>query len=163
MVVFFIPHAFFVFVSLQVRAGSHDNIPMKPVDPSAFSHSKRIDRPDPQTFVKRGEGNGGTMVPRPKPVLTSAEIAQNEIRSKQSKLLTHPAVCRRSNPPNTELRRYVLASLTHFFTYSVTIVIQILRSRRFAYSSGSWRSGQSFGMEGRNPKVGFPPLLANFL
>lgn len=94
-------------ISLIVtRAGSHDNIPMKAVDPAAFSYSKRVDRPDPSTFVKRGEGNGGTMVPKPKPILTSAEVAQNGVKNRESKLFSHPAVCKRPNPPNTELRRF---------------------------------------------------------
>lgn len=48
--------------AIHTRAGSHDNIPSRPVDPSAFSHSKRIDKVDPHKFVRRGEGNGGTMV-----------------------------------------------------------------------------------------------------
>lgn len=46
------------------------------------------------------------MVPKPKPVLTAAEVAQNEIRNRKPKILTHPASCKRSNPPNTELRRF---------------------------------------------------------
>jgi hypothetical protein len=38
--------------------------------------------------------------------LTSAEIAQERVKNKKSKLLTHPAFCARPNPPNTELRRF---------------------------------------------------------
>ncbi len=85
----------------------HDNIPTKEIDSSAFSHSKRLDKADPHSFVRKGDGNGGTMVPKPKPVLTHAEQAQEAIRNKKSKLLTYPAYCKRSNPPNTELRRLV--------------------------------------------------------
>lgn len=62
---------------------------------------------DPHNFVKKGEGNGGTMIPKPKPVLTRAEQAQTKIKNRQPKLLTHPAYCARPNPPNTELRRYL--------------------------------------------------------
>jgi hypothetical protein len=47
-------------------------------------------------------------VPKPKPVLTTAEIAQNRVKNTKPKLLTHPAFCPRPNPPNTELRRYCL-------------------------------------------------------
>lgn len=39
-------------------------------------------------------------------MLTAAEIAQDRVKNKQSKLLTHPAFCARPNPPNTELRRF---------------------------------------------------------
>lgn len=46
------------------------------------------------------------MIPKPAPVLTSAEIAQSRVRDRKPKLLTHPAFCSRPNPPNTELRRF---------------------------------------------------------
>jgi hypothetical protein len=45
------------------------------------------------------------MVPKPKPVLSTAEQAQERIRNKQSKDMTYPAYCKRPNPANTELRR----------------------------------------------------------
>ena len=45
-------------------------------------------------------------VPKPKPVYTAAEMAQQKLQQKQATNLTHPAVCPRSNPPNTELRRF---------------------------------------------------------
>lgn len=91
---------------VKVRPGSHDVIPTRPIDAGAFSHSKSINRPDPLNFTRKGTGNGGTMVPKPAPVLTSAETAQQRVKNKQSKLLTHPAYCKRPNPPNTELRRF---------------------------------------------------------
>ena len=94
------------FCIVQTRAGSHDIIPTRQIDESAFSYSKKNQKPDPSNFTRRGEGNGGTMVPKPKPVLTSAEIAQNKIKNKQPRLLTKPAFCARPNPPNTELRRF---------------------------------------------------------
>lgn len=53
---------FIKFSPLQTRAGSHDHVPTKPVDISAFSYSKRLDKPDPNSFTKKGEGNGGSMV-----------------------------------------------------------------------------------------------------
>ena len=95
-----------VSINLQTRAGSHDNIPRREIDAGAFSYSKAFPKPDPSKFVKAREGNGGTMIPKPKPVLSTAEIAQNRVKNKQSKLLTHPAFCPRPNPPNTELRRF---------------------------------------------------------
>jgi len=91
---------------IKTRAGSHDIVPTRDVDDAAFSFSKKVERPNPSSFLKTREGNGGSMVPKPKPVLTSAESAQEKIRSKQPKLLTHPAFCSRPNPPNTELRRF---------------------------------------------------------
>lgn len=45
------------------------------------------------------------MIPKPKPQLSTAEEAQLRVMNKKPKLLTHPAYCKRPNPPNTELRR----------------------------------------------------------
>jgi hypothetical protein len=56
--------------------------------------------------MKKGEGNGGTMIPKPKVQFTAAEEAQQNVRNRKPKLLTHPAYCKRQNPPNTELRRF---------------------------------------------------------
>lgn len=91
---------------IKTRAGSHDIVPKRTIDQSAFSYSKQLPRPEPSNFTRKGEGNGGTMVPKPKPVLTTAEVAQAKIKNKQPKLLTQPAFCARPNPPNTELRRF---------------------------------------------------------
>jgi len=91
---------------IKTRAGSHDIIPVREIDASAFSFSKNTGSPKAGSFVKKGDGNGGTMVPKPKPVLTSAEMAQSKSASRKPKLLTHPAFCARPNPPNTELRRF---------------------------------------------------------
>jgi len=44
-------------------------------------------------------------VPKPEPVYTKAELAQQAIKSRQPKMLTYPAFVPRPNPPNTELRR----------------------------------------------------------
>lgn len=91
---------------IKTRAGSHEIIPTREIDEAAFSFSKKLPKPDPHAFTKKREGNGGSMVPKPQPVLTAAEIAQEKVRNKQPKLLTHPAFCARPNPPNTELRRF---------------------------------------------------------
>lgn len=57
-----------------------------------FSHSRMLDRPDPHSFTRKGDGNG-----------------------------TFPAYCRRPNPPNTELRRFVSPfssfSIIHYSLY----------------------------------------------
>jgi len=47
---------------IRTRAGGHDTIPAKPLDVSAFSYSKRTDKPSPHDFQKKGTGTGGTMV-----------------------------------------------------------------------------------------------------
>jgi len=90
----------------KVRAGSHDVVPVRDIDSSAFSFSKKNDKPDPRGFTRKGEGNGGTMIPKAAKQLTSAEVAQEAVRSKKPKMLTHPAFVARPNPPNTELRRF---------------------------------------------------------
>jgi len=86
---------------IKTRAGGHDIIPLKP-DPMAKTSMK----PDPTNFLKKFAGNGGTMVPKPEPVYTKAELAQQAIKSRQPKMLTYPAFVPRPNPPNTELRRF---------------------------------------------------------
>lgn len=91
---------------IQTRAGTHDVVPKREIDHSAFSYSKKMPKASPGGYLKSRNGNGGTMVPKPKEVLSSAEIAQNRVKGKQPKLLTHPAFCARPNPPNTELRRF---------------------------------------------------------
>eukprot|EP01041_Mallomonas_annulata_P003086 gene3086-6055_t len=83
---------------IKTRAGGHDCIPPKPIDPSAFSHSKRTGKPDPVDFVKKGTGTGGTLVRKsPDP--------PSDVK-KLPKVLAAPAFCPRPNPPNTELRRF---------------------------------------------------------
>ena len=98
-------YQYFLLLVHQTRAGGHDNVPVKQVDISAFSYSKRTGKAEPVDFVKKGTGNGGMMVARPAPALTPSELARKSSESKQSKLLTAAAFCPRPNPPNTELRR----------------------------------------------------------
>jgi hypothetical protein len=87
---------------IHTRAGGHDTIPLKP-DPMGGLKGIKV---SPSNYMKKKTGNGGTMVPKPKPVYTNAEIAQQKLQSRQPKNITHPAFCPRSNPPNTELRRF---------------------------------------------------------
>lgn len=49
--------------TLQLRPGGHDTLPAKPIDVSAFSYSKRTAHQSPLSFLKRGTGNGGTVIP----------------------------------------------------------------------------------------------------
>lgn len=88
----------------QVRAGSHENIPMREIDKSAFSFSKQTDRPSPTKFVKAKSGNGGMMTAKSP---ASPESKSPTRLEKKPKTLTHPAFATRLNPPNTELRRCV--------------------------------------------------------
>lgn len=48
---------------MQLRPGGHDTLPAKPIDVSAFSYSKRTAHQSPLSFLKRGTGNGGTVIP----------------------------------------------------------------------------------------------------
>jgi len=88
--------------AIQERPGGHEIIPRKP-DPHSELHKIKI---SPTKFLKGRTGNGGTMVPKPKPVYTSAELAQQKVKSKQDKIYTYPAYIKRKNPPTTELRRF---------------------------------------------------------
>ncbi len=49
------------FETIKTRPGGHDCIPTKNVDISAFSYSKRTDKPSPKNFVKSHTGFGGTI------------------------------------------------------------------------------------------------------
>ncbi len=49
-------------VHAQLRPGGHDTLPAKPIDVSAFSYSKRTNHQSPLSFLKRGTGNGGTVI-----------------------------------------------------------------------------------------------------
>lgn len=53
----------FPLVHVQLRPGGHDTLPAKPIDVSAFSYSKRTAHQSPLSFLKRGTGNGGTVIP----------------------------------------------------------------------------------------------------
>lgn len=88
----------------KVRAGSHENIPAREIDKSAFSFSKQTEKPSPTKFVKAKSGNGGMMTIKSP---SSPENKSPTIRSERKpKTLTHPAFATRMNPPNTELRRF---------------------------------------------------------
>jgi hypothetical protein len=86
--------------SIKERAGSHDNIPQRDIDVSAFSHKRSTPKPDPSIFMKKKTGTGGTMQ---KLDGSSTQVVSTK---KLPKLIKHPAFCARPNPPNTELRRF---------------------------------------------------------
>lgn len=88
--------------SIKERAGSHDNIPSRNIDVSAFSHKRQTNRQVSTNFMKKGTGTGGTLQAKAAEE-TSAVPSTNK---RLPKLMTHPAYCARANPPNTELRRF---------------------------------------------------------
>ena len=52
------------FSKIRVRPGANVS-PAMPIDVSAFSFSKRTEKPSPEKYVKKHTGFGGTMVSRP--------------------------------------------------------------------------------------------------
>lgn len=87
--------------TIITKPGGHDTIPIKE-DPKAKETTKR----KPDDYLKSKSGNGGTMIPKPKVSYTSAELAQQRIKDKKPIEQTCPAKASRSNPANTELRRF---------------------------------------------------------
>jgi hypothetical protein len=89
--------------NISARAGSHEGLPQKPIDPAAFSLSRRSDRKTPDAYTKKGTGTGGTLV---KPPLDPP--AKGSLFSKPAggKPLNFAAFVPRQNPPNTEFRRF---------------------------------------------------------
>ena len=51
----------FTFI-LQTRAGSHDDLPIKKINVSAFSYSKPSVKTSPESYTRKFTGIGGTMV-----------------------------------------------------------------------------------------------------
>jgi hypothetical protein len=92
--------------NIKTRAGGHEALPKRDVDISAFSHSKKTMKSPPSEFLKSKSGTGGTLKPKPVPVLSKAEEAAQQSLSRKPKALTHAAFVSRPNPPNTELRRF---------------------------------------------------------
>jgi hypothetical protein len=43
------------------RPGGHHHGPSHDIDAGAFSHGKKTSKPDPNEFVKKGSGFGGTV------------------------------------------------------------------------------------------------------
>lgn len=89
------------YAKITVRPGGHETLPAKPIDISAFSLSKRTDKPDPTHYVKKGTGSGGS-----KSTSGRDSSSLSPSRDKLPRTITAPAFCPRPNPPNTELRRF---------------------------------------------------------
>jgi len=82
------------------RPGCHE-INVREVDVEAFSMSRKVGRPNPNAFMKRGTGTGGLADSEAKKVVTQRQGPVEEPKKKRS-----TATQQRKNPPNTELRRY---------------------------------------------------------
>lgn len=87
--------------NISTRAGSHEGLPQKPIDPAAFSLSRRSQRKTPDSFTKKGTGTGGTLV---KPVTEPKKLSDSKIPG--GKPMNFSAFVPRQNPPNTEFRRF---------------------------------------------------------
>lgn len=86
--------------NVKLRAGSHDNIPAREINKSAFGFSKEIEKPIPTNFVKSRTGNGGMMT------IKNSSTDKDSPTTRKPKAITCPALAPRPNPPNTELRRF---------------------------------------------------------
>jgi len=84
---------------IKERAGGH-NFVEKNVNVSAFSLSKKTLKQVPTNFLKKGTGLGGTLV-APTPVEPKIKKPIRKVKVKD-----YQAFAERSNPPNTEFRRF---------------------------------------------------------
>lgn len=94
------------FAAISTRAGGHDTVPKPTAEISAFSHSKKINKPNPNSHLKSRTGTGGTLLPKPVAEKTAFEVAAEKSQSRKPKMVTAAAFCARPNPPNTDLRRF---------------------------------------------------------
>ena len=77
----------------QGRAGGHETLPVKDVDVSAFSLSRKTVRKTPGSFMRKGKGSA------PVELTSSGGMGKTKIKDFQ-------AYAERPNPPNTEFRRF---------------------------------------------------------
>ena len=83
--------------------GNHED----KLDVRAFSFEKRVQKPHPQRFLKKGNGTGGLSPVESKEKvkqLCSAQTFATDARGKNQGRIT--AFSKRANPPNTEFRRF---------------------------------------------------------
>ncbi|CAM9331599.1 unnamed protein product [Phaeothamnion confervicola] len=103
--------------AIKQRPGGHDSLPSKPIEVSAFSFSKRTNKPIPTSFLKRGTGGGGTLVSqRPASSHLPPEKGDDgpegsskdpfRVMPKKAPTREYHAFTERPNPPNTEFRRF---------------------------------------------------------
>lgn len=101
--------------SIKLRPGGHDTLSAKPIDISAFSYSRKTAQQNPQSFLKRGTGNGGTVIPATSRAAGGGQeagspakepVAKAKAAEKKNKMRDFQAFAERPNPPNTEFRRF---------------------------------------------------------
>ncbi len=93
----------------KCRPGGHNDLPVKPVDVSAFSFNKKTNKKTPQEFQKRHTGTGGTLV-SPKQEVRAPDFPDENVSCPQEfklkRKIEFSAFVERPNPPNTEFRRF---------------------------------------------------------
>lgn len=82
------------------RAGGHESLPVRKLDVSAFSLSKKTAKAIPSAFLQKGTGTAGTFTN-----IDPLEIKE-VIKAKTTKIKDFQAFAERPNPPNTEFRRF---------------------------------------------------------
>ena len=96
-----------------VKPGGHAALPSRPLEPSAFSLHKQVPKGDPNNFLRKATGTGGTLV---KPVLSDEGDSPGRNRYGggggggnmfgRAAGRRNDAMRKRPNPPNTEFRRF---------------------------------------------------------
>lgn len=84
------------------RPGGHE-MNQTIVDVKAFSMSRKVDKPNPKKFMKRGTGTGGLADSEAKKVVTDKQTADAK---PQRKTIHSTATRERKNPPDTEFRKF---------------------------------------------------------
>ena len=98
---------------MLVKPGGHAALPSRPLEPSAFSLHKQVPKGDPNNFLRKATGTGGTLV---KPVLSDEGDSPGRNRYGggggggnmfgRAAGRRNDAMRKRPNPPNTEFRRF---------------------------------------------------------
>jgi len=86
--------------AFKQRPGGHDGLPTKNIEVGAFSISKKTNKPQPQKFLQKGTGTGGTLT------IPKKEESQSPHVTRKKKIDDFQAFAERANPPNTEFRRF---------------------------------------------------------
>lgn len=78
----------------------------KPIDAGAFTATKTVSKPDPKKFTKRGEGGGGGAGAQKSATKTTLQNSGKVTIVNNTKKKKAEAFMKRSNPPNTDFRKY---------------------------------------------------------
>lgn len=94
---------------IKCRPGGHNDLPIKPVDVSAFSFSKETSKKTPSNFQRKHTGAGGTLT-SPKQEDRRPDFPDEDVtcptEMKLKRKVEFSAFVERPNPPNTEFRRF---------------------------------------------------------